>query len=530
MNAAASPGFFRRWRTPILAFGTTAAIFATLLGTQTFEVLPEAEFPLMIAFQVALLTTLATMAIWFPFFSPLSRRTRVLVILILVASVGGWIACIKRVEFSGRMGLIVVYRWQTDPRDEVARHLAVAVPTKEGLSAGDVSVAVGDFPRYRGTKGDGVVADIPASAWKDKEFRLAWKQPIGGGYSGFVVAGKVLFTIEQRGDDEAIVCYNRDTHQEIWIHAYPAFFKQSEPMGGSGPRATPAVRDGLLYSLGGLGDLVCLDAVDGTLRWKRNILADNGAKNIAWGATASPLIVGDKVVVQPGVDPKNNVGKAIAAYDRRTGAPVWAKGQHGAGYGSPVLATLGGVELVLIFDGDGLAGIDPNDGTELWRAEWKTQFEMNTAQPLVLSGDRVFVSSEMSNGCALYKIVKGDAGWKADELWKTRSIAARFASPVARGELIFGLSNGLLTCVDAADGKRVWRDGRFGSGQLLLAGETLLIQAESGDVVAVAAAREGYRELGRLTVFSGKAWNTPAFARGKLYLRTHEFMACVETP
>ncbi|MFO0864094.1 MAG: PQQ-binding-like beta-propeller repeat protein [Gemmataceae bacterium] len=254
------------------------------------------------------------------------------------------------------------------------------------------------------------------------------------------------------------------------------------------------------------------------------------AANIQWGVTASPLIVGNKVIVQAGIDSKKNVGKAVAAYDRRTGEPIWAAGTHPAGYASPTLATLDGMEQVVIFDGDGVAGLDPADGKELWRQEWKTQFDMNNIQPLFFPGNRVFVSSEQANGCAMLKVSKVEGAWKVETLWKTRSLAARFANPVARGELIFGISGNRLTCVDAKDGKRLWKDGDFGSGQLLAAGETLLVQGETGDIVAAAAEADGYRELDRLHVFDGKVWNTPAFSRGRLYLRTHEQMAIVEAP
>jgi outer membrane protein assembly factor BamB len=524
------PGFFRRWRVPMFALGIPAALLGVLIATQHYEVLPEAMFPIMMAFQVTALVGLLTLIVWFVFFSPLRWRTRLVVILLIAGGLGAWISQIKRVEFYGMMGMRIYYRGQKDPRDDVQQYLATTKPTEEKLSAGDVVATPADFPRYRGEKGDGAVAYINLDAWKDKGFKLLQQQPIGGGYAGFIVFGKVMATLEQRGKDEAIVCYDRDTAKEIWIFRYPAFFEQSEPMGGSGSRATPAVQDGMVYSLGATGELVCLNATNGDLQWKRNILKDNGAANIQWGVSASPLVLGNKVIVQAGINPKNNVGKAVAAYDRRTGAQIWANGTHPAGYASPTLATLDGMEQVVIFDGDGLAGLDPADGKELWRHPWKTQFDMNNIQPLFFPGDRIFVSSEQANGCAMLKVSKAEDGWKVETLWKTRSLAARFANPVARGELIFGLSNNRLTCVDAKDGKRLWKDGDFGSGQLLAAGETLLVQGETGDIAAVAAEANGYRELARLHVFEGKVWNTPAFSRGRLYLRTHEQMAIVEVP
>ncbi|MFO0864093.1 MAG: PQQ-binding-like beta-propeller repeat protein [Gemmataceae bacterium] len=265
------PGFFRKWRVPLFAFGIPAALFAFLATTQHFEVLPEAMFPVMMAFQVTALVGLLTLIVWFVFFSPLRWRTRLVVILLIAGGLGAWISQIKRVEFYGMMGMRVYYRGQKDPRDEAQQFIATAKPTDEKLSAGDVVVTPSDFPRYRGEKGDGSVGYIHLDAWKDKDkgFKLIKQQPIGGGYAGFVVFGKVMVTLEQREKEESIVCYDRESAKMIWIYTYPAFFEQSEPMGGSGSRATPAVQEGLVYSVGAMGDLVCLDATNGSLKWKR---------------------------------------------------------------------------------------------------------------------------------------------------------------------------------------------------------------------------------------------------------------------
>src|SRR5207253_303939 len=158
-------------------------------------------------------------------------------------------------------------------------------------------------------------------------------------------------------------------------------------MGGDGPRATPAIADGDVYSLGATGELVCLDGKTGALHWKVNILEDNGAANLEWGMAGSPLVLGERLIVTPGVNEQNNVKKAVAAYDRKTGSKLWAAGEHKAGYSSPQRAELLGVEQVLVFDADGLAGIDPADGRELWRFPWKSAMDMNIAQPVVIAPD-----------------------------------------------------------------------------------------------------------------------------------------------
>jgi outer membrane protein assembly factor BamB len=314
------------------------------------------------------------------------------------------------------------------------------------------------------------------------------------------------------------------------VHAYPAIFHQSEPMGGDGPRATPTIADGDVYSLGAVGDLICLDGATGTPRWAVNILADNGARNVAWGMAGSPLVLGSVVVVNPGIDPDHNAGHAVAAYDRKTGKRVWVAGDNAAGYSSPQRARLAGADQILVFDGGGLAGLDPADGREFWRYPWITFSSMNIIQPLVLPGDRALISSEVSNGCALIEVRRSEGGWTAAPVWQNHYLGAKFSNPVTHGGHVYGLSNGILVCLDGATGARRWKEGRFGHGQILLAGDVLLIVSESGELAAVAADPSGYRELGRLKVFSGKTWNTPALAGGQLFLRNHKEMVCLELP
>ncbi len=303
-------------------------------------------------------------------------------------------------------------------------------------------------------------------------------------------------------------------------------------MGGPGPRSTPTIHDGDVYSFGAQGHLVCLDGTTGKPRWPVvDVVTDNGAKVVQWGMTSSPLVVGKLVVVNAGIDPANNQHHAVAAYDRATGKKIWAVGEHAAGYSSPMLATFDGMAQIVLFDAGGVAGIDPADGNELWRHPWTTFNDMNIIQPLILPGDRVFISSELTNGCALVEIKKSGSTWSARPVWTNRNLAARFANPVYAAGHIYGLSNSRLCCLSAETGKRLWRsDEEFGSGQLLVCGRVLLVQPErTGEVLAVAAEPADYRELWREQVFRGRrTWNTPSLAGGKLYVRNHEEMVCLE--
>jgi outer membrane protein assembly factor BamB len=351
-----------------------------------------------------------------------------------------------------------------------------------------------------------------------------WKQPCGGGYAAFAVAGNVAVTIEQRRGDEVVVCYDRATGKERWTYAYPALFRD---LTGNGPRATPTIANGEVYSLGAKGDLLCLKGKTGELKWATNILEDCGAEVVTWGMSSSPLVVGDLVVVNAGVGAKDRK-RALAAYDRNDGTLVWAKGDQPAGYSSPMLATLCGVRQVLLFDAGGLAGFDLLTGKELWRHPWKTYQDMNIIQPVVLPGDRVFLSSETSNGCAVLQVTKAGKKFAVEPVWANNRMGAKYANPVHLDGFIYGLSGGLLVCLDAETGERRWRGKSYGHGQLLAVAEHLVVLSERGFLALVDASPEGFRERGRLEVFGDKTWNTPALAGGRLYLRNHVEMACVE--
>jgi outer membrane protein assembly factor BamB len=301
-------------------------------------------------------------------------------------------------------------------------------------------------------------------------------------------------------------------------------------MGGDGPRTTPTIAGDDVYSLGATGELVCLDGKSGKPKWQRNVLADNGATNAEWGLSGSPLVHQNLVIVNPGVNPANNAGKAVAAYDRATGNPVWANGRHPAGYASPQLNALAGTVQVLIFDGGGLGGYDPATGAELWRYPWKTAMGMNCAQPVVVGMDRVFVSSEKSNGGAVVEVRRYIDAWTAHEVWRTRALSARYSSPVIRDSHLYGLSDGRLTCVNLATEQKVWAEGQYGNGQLVLAGNVLVVTSEDGKLTLAAADPAEYRELGRIDVFKDRTWNTPALAGKHLFVRNHREMACLELP
>jgi outer membrane protein assembly factor BamB len=431
-----------------------------------------------------------------------------------------------RVHYTGDGLPVLFFRWGLthDEVLEAHRQARAREGTPDKLDLGGSAAA--DFPEYRGPNRDGVVHGPPlARDWKTTPPRQIWKQPIGGGYAAFVIAGNAAVTIEQRKDQEAVVCYDTATGRERWVHLYPALF--TEHLGGPGPRATPTISNGDVFSLGATGHLVCLELASGQVKWAVDIIGKDN-DNAHWGMSGAPLVYDDVVVVNPGAQRPEAAGRALVAYNRATGKPLWSSGKTSAGYSSPMLATLAGRRQILLFDADGLAGCDPKTGKELWRYHWQNKQDINVAQPLVLEGDRVFISCSYERGCAMLRVTEKEGTWSANELWKNQRMRCKFTSPVLYQCFIYGLDEGILVCLDPETGEQRWRDGRYGHGQVLLADDLLLIQAESGRLALVQATPDGFRELAHVSVLADQTWNNPALAGGKVYVRNHVEMACYD--
>jgi len=516
-----TPSKKRRWWIPLLTLGLPFVIMGLRSLFVKFDLFPQSWFILQSAAPLTLLLGLVVCAVWFFALARFSAALRVGGLAIITVAFGSAVYCIKRVDFDGSMKPSFIYRWEKTPEELFAEHRAQA---GDAVPIADVTLAATDSPGFRGVQGDGRMAGIAlADSWEAKQPVVKWVHPLMDGLAGIAVAGNSFITIEQRDANETIVCYDRETGLQRWVTGYPAKFSQTPNMGGGGPRTTPIVHEGRIYTLGGAGDLVCLDGSKGTLIWQTNILSDNDAKNVEWGLSGSPLIVGNVIVAMAGT-------AGAVGYDLATGKRVWSGTPHTSAYASPFLATLAGKEWIVVFDSVGVSGLESTTGKPLWTHAWKTPMNMNSAQPIVLGPDSFFVSSELSNGGAAVQLQKTETGWTTKELWKSRAIAARFASPIFTEGFIYGLSGGYLVCVDAATGKEKWKEGEYGNGQILLANGKLVIVTEKGNVALVACDSNEHRELGNIEVLKSRTWNMPALAGKSLFMRSHREMARVDLP
>jgi outer membrane protein assembly factor BamB len=523
---APSPGLLRRIRWPILLLAPWALLSLLGMAMNRLEFALEHYITVMMFSSFAMLLGLAGVVVWFVFFSGINLIIRLAGVAILASTVLFLIFTTARVEFDGNMTPRFIFVWQKTGEQKLNEYLSKIEKSNDAVN---LVVGPTDSALYRGPKGDGFVSHLKLNSdWAQNAPKQLWRHPVGIGHGGVSIAGNSAITLEQRGNQEMVVCYDRTTGKERWIYGYEARFTQSQPMGGDGPRTTPVIHEGAVITLGATGELACIDGSTGKNRWQTNIIKDAGAENIDWGMSGSPIVVGNVVVVNPGANKDRSSTGSVAGYDLSTGKKLWATANRTSGYSSPMQATLGGVKQVLVFDALALAGFDPQTGAELWKHEWKTEMNMNSVQPLIVGENRVFISSEKRNGGAVVEVKKEGDKWTTAEVWNNRAICARFANPVLVKDHIYGLNDGRLVCVEAASGKRKWAEGSFGNGQILATETALIITAESGKLFAVAADPTEFNQLGELFVFDARTWNVPAIAGNQLFMRNHEEIAVFE--
>jgi outer membrane protein assembly factor BamB len=381
-----------------------------------------------------------------------------------------------------------------------------------------------DYAQFLGPGRDGVLTGVGlARDWDAVPPRERWRRPVGAGWSGFAVAGDFAVTLEQRDEQELVTGYDLRTGELRWTHGTATRF--DETIGGPGPRSVPTIVDGRVYALGGTGRLHALELRTGAPLWSRDIVSENGAVVPIYGVSGSPLVIDGLVVVEAG----GPDGASLVAYDAETGERRWSGGDDPAAYGSPAVVELAGRRQIVVFNGVGPTGHDAADGRVLWQYPWPDVERVS--QPVVLTGDRVFVSTGYGIGGKLLRVAPdADGRLEPTVLWESLSMKAKFTDVVHREGYLYGLDDGILACVDVETGERVWKGGRYGHGQLILADDLLVVSSERGEVALVEATPSGYKELGRFEAIAGKTWGHPALAGGTLVVRNDREAACYELP
>ena len=372
--------------------------------------------------------------------------------------------------------------------------------------------------QWRGPNRDGHSAETGLlQTWPKSGPQLAWRASgVGNGYSSFSTSGGRLYTLGARGNVEYVTALDRATGRKVWEYQNGRRYENDR---GDGPRSTPTVDGDRLYVLGGSGDLTCLDAATGKRIWTINLVQKFGGVNPYWGYSESPLVIGDRIIVNAG-----GSRASIVAVSKADGSTLWQQHNDGAGYSSPVLMRTGSLNQVIFFTDSRTLAVDPRDGRLLWSYSKAANGTANVATPIV-RGTRVFVSSDYGTGAALLEVRAAGNLATANEIYFTRDMRNHHASSVLVGDYLYGYSSSILTALAFDTGKPAWRDRAVGKGSLIFADGRLYLYSEGGVVGLAEASPAAYREYGRFTIpqqSGSPTWSHPIIAGGLLIVRDQD--------
>ncbi|MHC4502925.1 MAG: outer membrane protein assembly factor BamB family protein [Planctomycetota bacterium] len=502
-----------RWGAPVLMIVAMVATSSIL-----HESIQTGHMGLMFSMYVIPILSLA-FVVWAVATRRLPNRLRraTMVATILVAC-GGW-TLVRCDGITGHAGADFAWRWAETSEERFLTRLdeepmvapSAAATTKTGA----------DWPGFRGPNRDSIVRGLRIETdWSACPPEELWRRPVGPGCSSFAVRGELLYTQEQRGDDEAVSCYYLKTGKPAWIHRDKARFYDSHA--GAGPRSTPTLSGGRVHTLGGTGILNVLDARDGSVVWSRDAASDTKTKAPTWGFTSSPLVVDDLVIVA--------VEGTLAAYDIATDKRPWTGPNGGTSYSSPHLLTIDGVRQVLLMCNVGATSFAPADGALLWKHPWPG--EGRVVQPaMTADGDLLLCGGGLTLEMRRFAVTHGPEGWKLEERWASRGLKPNHNDSVVHEGHVYGFRGSRLACIDVKDGARKWKAGRYAGFTILLADQgVLLVLSEKGEVALVEASPTKFTELAKFQAIEGKTWNVPALAGDILLVRNAREMAAFRLP
>jgi outer membrane protein assembly factor BamB len=371
-----------------------------------------------------------------------------------------------------------------------------------------------NWPQWRGPNRDGISKETGLlKQWPAEGPPLVWKATgAGRGFSSFSISNGRLITMGLRGDREFVIAFDLATGKEAWATPNGSAFQNDR---GDGPRGTPTVDGDRIYALGGNGDLSALDARTGKVVWTKNVLREFGGRNIQWGISESPLVIGNKLLVNPG-----GTDASMVALNKSDGSVIWKSQSDKAGYSSAIPVQVNGGTQVVFFTSQRAVGLNLNDGKLLWEYAKPANNVANCATP-VAKGNRVFISSDYGTGGGVVEI-KPDG--TAQEIWFTKDMRNHHSSSVLVSDYLYGFSSAILTAIKFDTGEVAWKDRSVGKGSLVYADGRLYLFSERGVVGLAEATPTGYVERGRFKIEAGsiETWTHPIVAGGRLYLRDQD--------
>lgn len=504
--------FFSRLRWSDRLLGLGLVVVSLFIGRMLLhESLATMSYGIMY-YIVALPVVAVALVAWTAWFAGSASPSRRLIALfgLIAVSTFTW-GLVRTNGTDGNINADYAWRWS-----QTAEERLLAGDLERSVSGAGSGLDTGaGWSGFRGPERDGRLAGTHvATDWEASPPQEIWRRPVGPGWSSFAVRGSLIYTQEQRGEEEIVAAYRISDGETVWQHANEARFW--EAIGGAGPRGTPTLAGDLVISLGATGILNALNAETGQLQWSQDTVADTGAQVPDWGISASPLILGDAVIVAASGIP--------AAYDLTTGDRLWVGPEGGVSYSSPHRLPADGGDHVLFLRAEGLLGLDPATGEQLWSHDWSGA---PIVQPAVTDDGDLLIAVTDRSGLRRLSLERDGTGWKLEEDWTTIRLKPYFNDFVVHGGRAYGFDGRILACVDLATGDRVWKGGRYGNGQLILLEDQdlLLVLSEDGDLALVKATPEGYEEVATAAALDGKTWNHPVLVGDVLLVRNSEEMA-----
>ncbi len=384
-----------------------------------------------------------------------------------------------------------------------------------------------DWPQFLGPTRNGVYSGTNlAESWPKEGPQILWQKKVGQGFSGPVVANGKLILFHRLDNREVVECLDAFTGKQLWAHDYPTAYRDDFGF-DEGPRATPAIAEGHVYTVGAEGMLYCLDLDTGKILWNVNAKAQFQAPKEFFGIACSPLVEGKAVLLNIG----GAKGAGIVALETTTGKVLWQATDDEASYSSPVPATLNGKRQTLVLTRDGLVSVDPADGKVLFTFPWKPPMHasVTAAVPLVIE-DLIFLSASYGAGAMVLRVGND----KPEKLWSSHdALSNHYATSVHHNGFLYGFDGRQeqgcnLRCIELKTGKIRWSRDRFGAGTILLAGDQLLILSERGELIRAPATPAEFKPSARVQILPVQVRAHPALANGLFYARSPDKLVCVD--
>jgi len=390
---------------------------------------------------------------------------------------------------------------------------------------GGAALSAQNWPQWRGPNRDGAIPGLSEpTAWPE-QLKQKWQVKVGIGHASPLLVDKRVYVLARQGEEEVVAAFEFATGKQVWRDAYPAPYTMNSAAiaHGKGPKSTPLVHGGKLFTLGISGILSCYDAVSGKLAWRRAFSGEFKTTSPDFGAATSPIADGNRVLVHVG----GNGSGALIAFDVESGKTVWAWTGEGPAYASPIIVTLAGSRQVVTQSQQRLIGLSAADGKLLWSIPFTTSYDQNTITPLLFKDILIF--SGLEKGVIAIRVIQDAGQWRTEKAWENPGVSFYMSNPVLNGAVLFGMSTrnkGQFVALDAATGKTLWSSaGRAGeNAAVLTAGDKLFLLTTDAELIVAKVNGAAFEQVRRYTVAKSPTWAQPVIAEKTILVKDAEML------